>query len=64
MARQCQSKDDKGRKCLAPLYQCVKCGTIGCSGRLGSHIPCPNTLKTGATHCRNCGSSQQPKMLK
>ncbi len=63
MSRQCQTQDEKGRKCLGLLYQCETCGTIGCSGRMGSHVPCPNTLKTNAISCRNCGGSKS-KMLR
>lgn len=56
MYKQCQSPKPKGGKCLAALYQCKDCKSVGCNG----DPTCPNY--NGSYQCKQCGSRDR-KML-
>lgn len=56
MYKQCQSPAKNGTKCLGAVYQCKKCGSIGCN----KDPKCPGY--GGTPNCAKCGSSDR-KML-
>ena len=52
----CNGMDTEGAPCDRILYECRRCGYVGCFPSHG----CEYSLRSADDHCKGCGTDEEP----